>query len=215
MSENRPITYFGDDAVRQVEKTEGVKLNNAQRRVVEEEGFVSGNYQDDRGISTSGVGQTGKWKGKSFLDTFNAHEQDAKSVIPDYDFLPDSLKAEIAQVAYRGDLRNKDGSPTKWSSMVNQGDYLGASEELLNHNEYRERKSIGNDGVTRRLEALSTELARNAEPEGNKQTRVRRSKDHLESRLSAAIERNQQKICLLYTSPSPRDLSTSRMPSSA
>ena len=25
----------------------------------------------------------------------------------------------------------------------------------------------------------------------------------------------QQKICLLYTSPSPRDLSTSRMPSSA
>ena len=26
---------------------------------------------------------------------------------------------------------------------------------------------------------------------------------------------NQGKICLLYTSPSPRDLSTSRMPSSA
>jgi len=29
----------------------------------------------------------------------------------------------------------------------------------------------------------------------------------------ALVERN--KICLLYTSPSPRDLSTSRMPSSA
>ena len=26
---------------------------------------------------------------------------------------------------------------------------------------------------------------------------------------------NQENICLLYTSPSPRDLSTSRMPSSA
>ena len=26
---------------------------------------------------------------------------------------------------------------------------------------------------------------------------------------------DQEKICLLYTSPSPRDLSTSRMPSSA
>ena len=26
---------------------------------------------------------------------------------------------------------------------------------------------------------------------------------------------NQKKTCLLYTSPSPRDLSTSRMPSSA
>ena len=32
---------------------------------------------------------------------------------------------------------------------------------------------------------------------------------------SAEIELNMQNICLLYTSPSPRDLSTSRMPSSA
>ena len=29
------------------------------------------------------------------------------------------------------------------------------------------------------------------------------------------IEKHIDKICLLYTSPSPRDLSTSRMPSSA
>ena len=28
-------------------------------------------------------------------------------------------------------------------------------------------------------------------------------------------DKHQQRICLLYTSPSPRDLSTSRMPSSA
>ena len=43
--------------------------------------------------------------------------------------------------------------------------------------------------------------------------------DALEERLKAAREReeerNQPKVCLLYTSPSPRDLSTSRMPSSA
>ena len=34
--------------------------------------------------------------------------------------------------------------------------------------------------------------------------------------LSAAMDTvTENKICLLYTSPSPRDLSTSRMPSSA
>ena len=32
--------------------------------------------------------------------------------------------------------------------------------------------------------------------------------------INALLDRNAQ-LCLLYTSPSPRDLSTSRMPSSA
>ena len=34
-------------------------------------------------------------------------------------------------------------------------------------------------------------------------------------KLSKSISINNARICLLYTSPSPRDLSTSRMPSSA
>ena len=33
--------------------------------------------------------------------------------------------------------------------------------------------------------------------------------------LSAAVDDHQMNICLLYTSPSPRDSDTSRMPSSA
>ena len=33
--------------------------------------------------------------------------------------------------------------------------------------------------------------------------------------LKATVERLRMVACLLYTSPSPRDLSTSRMPSSA
>ena len=33
--------------------------------------------------------------------------------------------------------------------------------------------------------------------------------------INEELNRQQQHICLLYTSPSPRDLSTSRMPSSA
>ena len=37
----------------------------------------------------------------------------------------------------------------------------------------------------------------------------------LKKRLVAEVKRTWPYVCLLYTSPSPRDLSTSRMPSSA
>ena len=44
-------------------------------------------------------------------------------------------------------------------------------------------------------------------------------KGSLDSKISISCDKKTfktlQKICLLYTSPSPRDLSTSRMPSSA
>ena len=42
-----------------------------------------------------------------------------------------------------------------------------------------------------------------------------RAPDSVELSLLCDVESFQQEICLLYTSPSPRDLSTSRMPSSA
>ena len=40
-------------------------------------------------------------------------------------------------------------------------------------------------------------------------------KDFDHSKINIAIFSAGSKVCLLYTSPSPRDLSTSRMPSSA
>ena len=40
-------------------------------------------------------------------------------------------------------------------------------------------------------------------------------RDKLINRLKIVNQANPSSICLLYTSPSPRDLSTSRMPSSA
>ena len=43
-------------------------------------------------------------------------------------------------------------------------------------------------------------------------TRADRAADDI---ISAGLMENFPEICLLYTSPSPRDLSTSRMPSSA
>ena len=42
-----------------------------------------------------------------------------------------------------------------------------------------------------------------------------KSKFGQENEIKVSINRDNGDICLLYTSPSPRDLSTSRMPSSA
>ena len=41
------------------------------------------------------------------------------------------------------------------------------------------------------------------------------SKDTAKQRLKLVLIQDRLEFCLLYTSPSPRDLSTSRMPSSA
>ena len=43
----------------------------------------------------------------------------------------------------------------------------------------------------------------------------KRAKKLLSSESSVPAEKEEIRTCLLYTSPSPRDLSTSRMPSSA
>ena len=53
---------------------------------------------------------------------------------------------------------------------------------------------------------------------GERSDRLRRLEEHLrahEAEYAEALASDLGKSCLLYTSPSPRDLSTSRMPSSA
>lgn len=147
---SEPKTYYGKDAIVEVEKREGRTLSLAERRVVEEEGFVSGEYEDDKGISTSGVGQTGKYKDMSFKETFDAHEKDAKRLVDNYGKLPEYLQAELVQAQYRGDLQQ---SPA-FVKLLEEGKYEEAATELLDHKEYKERKAVEDDGVTRRLEAL-------------------------------------------------------------
>ena len=58
--------------------------------------------------------------------------------------------------------------------------------------------------VSEAIEPLSVRLDSNT-----------RRMDKIESNHRKEIQAIKFKLCLLYTSPSPRDLSTSRMPSSA
>ena len=143
-------TLRGTSAVAEVERIEG-ELTDVQKAVVVEEGYVNGYYEDDTGVKTGGVGQTGKFLGMTFKESFKAHEKIASRVIQDYDSLPTTVQASIMSATYRGDLK----SSHQWVKLFNQGLYKEASEEFLDHDEYKRRLAKGGDGVTERLESIS------------------------------------------------------------
>jgi len=97
----------GQKAVDKVEELEG-ELTPVQRRIVELEGYVPTEYEDTKGIVTKGVGQTGNYMDMSFKEVAEIHEDVARNLINDYDELPVELQAELAQLAYRGDLQQSN-----------------------------------------------------------------------------------------------------------
>jgi len=156
------LKLSGPSAVKKVEQLIGGSLTLAQKRVVEEEGFVNAFYYDDakKPVLTYGIGQTNEYIDKGFLESFNAHKKRAMEAIPRLNDMPEALQAEIIQLEYRGDLRNKKGNLYKWVNQINNGEYNAAAQELLNHSEYKERKAKGNDGVTRRLEIAQNTISK-------------------------------------------------------
>ena len=133
--------YYGRDAVNKVVKREGA-LTSDQEYVVEHEGFVGGEYKDTKGISTSGVGQTGKYKDMTFKEVFKIHQEEAKRYVPKFDSLSENQQKALMSLVYRGDLQK---SPT-FRKRVNEGNFEQAAVELLDHEEYREYKRIAKEG---------------------------------------------------------------------
>ena len=145
------VVHHGKDAVNQVVKREG-ELTPEQKYVVEHEGFVDGEYKDTKGISTSGVGQTGKYKDMSFKKVFKIHKDEAKRYVPKFDSLSENRQKALMSLIYRGDMK-KD---YKWVKHLNKGDYEKASVELLNHEEYKGLlKTNPKSGIIGRLEEAS------------------------------------------------------------
>ena len=143
----------GQDAVAAVEAAEG-PLTPAQKRVVELEGFSTREYKDTKGISTSGVGQTGEFQGQSFKETFEAIKLDTERMISNFDQLPGPLQTELLQAAYRGDLQ---GSPAT-RRLINEGKFQEAAEEFLDNAEYRNPSTP--EGIKRRMEDVAAALVR-------------------------------------------------------
>jgi len=145
-------TYYGKDAVAQVEANEGIELSYIQRRVVEEEGYVRGRYEDTKGNITSGVGQTGMYEGQTFQATFDAHVTRAKGRLPNYDSYPEYLQAELVAAEYRGSL----GLSEKTVKLLNAGNPAAAAIEFLNSDEYRAKKTA--PGIKARMRRVSDAL---------------------------------------------------------
>ena len=142
----------GQDAVAAVEAAEG-PLTPAQRRVVELEGFSTGEYKDTKGIATSGVGQTGEFRGQSFKEVFNTFEEETARMVDDFESFPEAVRAELIQAAYRGDLQQ---SP-KFRRLLNQGKFEEAAREFLDNAEYKNPSTPR--GIKRRMEAVAEAVA--------------------------------------------------------
>ncbi len=126
----------GKDAIKEVEAIEG-EVTPAMKRVVELEGYSASDYTDTKGITTGGVGQTGKFKGKTFKETFNILEKELKGKIPGYNDMPDKVQMELMQAMYRGDIQI---SP-KFVKLLNAKDYTEAADEFLDNAEYKSSKT--------------------------------------------------------------------------
>jgi hypothetical protein len=146
------VVYAGSAAIRQVELREGRSMSHAERRVISEEGYVSGPYIDTKGNLTSGVGQTGAFRGMSFNDTFQHHALRASLRFPRWDDYTEELQAELIVAEYRGDL----GQSPRTIRLITEERWREASVQFLRHDEYnRAGTSLG---VKRRLERLSAML---------------------------------------------------------
>jgi len=141
--------FFGDEAVEEVQKLfPDIPLNDVQKHVIRKEGYVAGEYTDV-GKVAKGVGQTGEFVDKTFLDTFAEKEDLARRLIPDYDSLSLDLQKAIMSGVYRGDL---SGSP-KTLDFINQGQWGLAADEFLDNNEYRDASTP--KGVKKRMEEIA------------------------------------------------------------
>lgn len=152
--------YRGLDAVEAVERLEGRKLSPIEAELVMEEGYSTGNYLDTKGVTTSGVGQTGKFQGKPFGEVFQTFEQETRKLIPAYDSLPEYAQSALMLAAYRGDLQQ---SP-KFRKLFNAGEYEAAADEFLDNDDYRQAKKRGT-GVAKRMEKVAARIRRLASPE--------------------------------------------------
>lgn len=142
----------GDAAVAKVQEMEGRDLSVVEERVVRLEGFVQSDYKDSKGITTQGVGQTGKYIGMPFSDVLKVHEVATRTLIPSYDELPETLRAELVQAMYRGDLGN---SPMA-RELFNAGLYKEAAKEFLNNDEYNNKSTP--KSIKARMQSVSNAI---------------------------------------------------------
>ena len=150
----RDNTFVGKAAVTKVEELEGRELSYIEKVVVQDEGYVTEglDYKDTKGITTSGVGQTGEYMGMSFDETFKAHVNKARGMTAGFDKYPEFLRAQIVTATYRGSW---GGSPNT-RKLLAAGKPLEAAVEFLDSDEFRAKDTP--DSIKARMQRVADAL---------------------------------------------------------
>jgi GH24 family phage-related lysozyme (muramidase) len=123
--------------------------------LLEEEGFVAGQYEDDVGVDTFGVGQTAENKGKNFFtETYPKYVARAHKLVKGLGSMPQETQNAVLSAVYRGDM----GPET--AKLLSAGRFKEAADEYLNHAEYKKRRDKDpEDGVVLRMERNADAIA--------------------------------------------------------
>jgi GH24 family phage-related lysozyme (muramidase) len=148
-------TYRGEEAVKQaINHYKPESVSHIARHIIHEEGFVTGKYDDHKGVETAGVGATRENIGKDFFrEVLPKYEKRAADTTKDFAMLPQNVQAAVVSMAYRGDW----GPKTK--ALLKEGKWFEAAAEYLTHKEYFKGKK---EGASRAEKAVSARMERNA-----------------------------------------------------
>lgn len=133
-------------------------LPHPMHTLILHEGYCDGEYTDDKGVVTKGVGQTKHYKDKPFPEVYESFVRQAKDITPQFEYLNEETQAAILSAMYRGDWQQS----RKTRMLFNQGKFKEAAKEFLNNNDYNQRKlNNPKDGVVKRMEYISKVIASN------------------------------------------------------
>ncbi len=144
--------FTGNKAVRRVIQRYGREITQEMVPVIEWEGYTDGEYKDTKGITTTGVGQTGKYKEMAFPQVFYQKKAELLKYTPSLSSLPDEVQDALLVANYRGDWA---GSP-KTRTLFEKGEYGKAAKEFLDNEEYRTTSS---EGIKKRFEYVADTIA--------------------------------------------------------
>ena len=148
-------TYHGEQAVQQaIKHYNPERVSTIARQIIHEEGFVTGEYDDHKGVLTAGVGATGENIGKDFFrEVLPKYEKRAATTTKNFTALPQNVQAAVVSMAYRGDW----GPKTR--SLLKAGKWAEAAAEYLDHDEYLKGTK---EGASNAEKAVSARMERNA-----------------------------------------------------